>query len=170
MSAVKNALDLQLQVAVDLERLIREIQATGVVREQGDTEQLSGIWARKRSIENKLERLFRDLTDGVLNREEYAYMKAKYTEQLVALTQKEQQAQEANRLLSQALHTSQVWLESVLKYKKLPHVDRELVEQLIDRIVVGDDKRVMIELRCADPLAKLRAVYGRQSEEKSNAG
>lgn len=55
-------------------------------------------------------------------------------------------------------------------YKKLPHVDRELVEQLIDRIVVGDDKRVMIELRCADPLAKLRAVYGRQSEEKSNAG
>lgn len=170
MSAVKNALDLQLQVAVDLEQLIREIRAAGAGHEQGDAEQLSGIWARKRSMENKLERLFRDLTDGVLNREEYAYMKAKYAEQLAALTQKEQQAQEANRLLSQALHTSQAWLESVLKYKKLPHVDRELVEQLIDRIVVGDDKSVMIELRCADPLAKIRAVYERQSEGKSNAG
>ncbi|MGN0773378.1 MAG: recombinase family protein [Candidatus Ventricola sp.] len=172
MSAVKNVLDLQLQVAVDLEQLIREIRSSPLGRgcERDDTEELLSIRARKRSIEDKMERLLRDLMDGNLDREEYAYMKAAYREQLAALSQKEKKAQEENLALSQALNTSQAWLENMMKYRKLPHVDRELMELLIDRIVVGDDKRVMIELRCADPLAKLQIMLDQHPEGKTHAG
>lgn len=172
MRAVRHALDVQIQVAADLDKLIRDVQSMPRVKayQQENMDALSSIRAKRRGVEEKLERLLVDLTDGRIDREQYAREKARCAAQLGELLQREREAAEKSGTLFQAIDQSRRWLAAVMEYKRLPQVDRRIVAELIDRILVKDSENVIIEMRFADPLAWIGERLSQISGESTYAG
>lgn len=171
MRALKNTLDMQLQLTVELEQLLGEAQ---VCRDRDGNRRcedtLAGVRAKKRGVEGSMERLLRDVADGVLSREEYAYAREAYRKRLDALENREKQNVEESRALERTLCTSRAWLAHMMQYRKLPQIDGAIVEALVGRIVVMDGDSIHIELRFADPLSAVRAALDGQPEDKTDAG
>ena len=117
-----------------------------------------------------MERLLRDVADGVLSREEYAYAREAYRKRLEALDDREKQIMEESRALERTLCTSRAWLAHMMQYGRLPKINRAIVEALVGRIVVMDGDSVHIVLRFADPLSAVRAALDGQPEDKTDAG
>ena len=86
-AVVKNAIDQQTKVAVDIEQLVASIknspETKRVFTEAAETAE--GISAKRQKVENRMERLLTDLTEQMIDRNEYGYMKARYSQQLKEL-------------------------------------------------------------------------------------
>lgn len=73
MDTLRNALDTQLCAAVDLEQFIKEVQSMPKVvhYESSVQNQLSSIQSKRRHMELRLEQLIVDLTEGLIDKDEY---------------------------------------------------------------------------------------------------
>ena len=157
MRAVTNLLNQQLKVAVDMERLVAEVQNMPKVQahQRTVTDQYSSIRAKRRNMEAKIEQLLMDLTERVIDRSEYDYMKSRYTEQYEELLEEEARAGADMKTLDIALNTAQKWIAMIKKHQQLPYIDRELMDELVESILVHSDKRIKINLNYADPYKPL---------------
>lgn len=92
---VRNAIDQQVKVAVDIEQLVESIRnspkAKRAFTEASETSE--SITAKRKGIENRIEGLLIALTERIIDRNEYEYMKAKYSQQLKTLLKAEEAAQ-----------------------------------------------------------------------------
>ena len=60
-----------------------------------------------------MEQLLFDLTSGLLDREDYEYLKRKYTEEMNFLKQREKQVKEQVLQLDRALEATRKWLAAL---------------------------------------------------------
>ncbi len=54
-----------------------------------------------------------------------------------------------------ALATAETWMAAVRRYQKLPFLDRGLIDALVEKILVFEDKSIRICLTYQDPVALL---------------
>lgn len=157
MRAVTNLLNQQLKIAVDMERLVAEVQNMPKVQSYQRTvaDQYSSICAKRRNMEAKIEQLLIDLTEKVIDRSEYDYMKSRYTKQYEKLLEEESRAGADMKTLDIALNTAQKWIAMIKKYQELPYIDRELMDELVESILVHSDRRIKVNLNYADPYKPL---------------
>ena len=80
-------------------------------------------------------------------------MRAEYAARLSDARMHEETALRKLDAWEQARRTEEQRLEALRRYRSLPHIDRELVEALVDRVEVLPGRRIRIQLRCADPFA-----------------
>ncbi len=153
MSAVTNLLNKQLEIAVDVEKLIQDIrQMPKVVRHQTSIgDQIQSCIVKKRNIESKIERLLMDLTEGLITREEYEYMKNRYSQQSMLIADEYTELKNKSEELTDVITTAQMWLSAIREYKKLPAITRELFETLVDKVYISSSQKVKIQLMYADP-------------------
>ena len=111
--------------------------------------------AATEKAEAGLERLVTDRIAGILGQEEYEYMRAEYAARLSDARMHEETALRKLDAWEQARRTEEQRLEALRRYRSLPHIDRELVEALVDRVEVLPGRRIRIQLRCADPFANV---------------
>ena len=57
--------------------------------------------------------------------------------------------------LDASLQAVNKWLDSLRRYRELPELSRELLDELVERIEVTADRDVRVILNCADPFAPL---------------
>lgn len=156
-TAVKDTLDQQLQVAIDFEKLAKEIQEmpqTIAYQNSAEIKHRNLIQKRK-NTETKMEQLLIDLTQRVIDREEYEYMKKCYMKQHEQLLEEEASASAEAKVLEQTINSSHEWIEAVRQYEKYPEVTRSLLEQLVEKIEVSSDRHVKITLNYVDPCQPL---------------
>lgn len=171
MEAVSDLLDQQVLTAVDIEDLLEEIKRrpTTSVYVQRAQEQYMRAVAKRKNLEHKLNQLLIDLSQSLISRSEYEYIKGKYEEQLEFCVGAEADALADKNALETTVAASQKWINAIYKYKKIPEVTAELVDALIDRIEVIDSKSVRIKLKYSDPYQSIRALEQRM-ERVRNAG
>lgn len=171
MQAVTDLLNQQLQVAVDMEQLVNDVQSMPKIRSHQKTaeEQYNSICIKRHNMEAKLEKLLVDLTERLIDRDEYNYMKEQYDRQYEKLLEMEAEAGADMKKLDMALGTAQKWIVMLKKYQKFPQIDRNLMEELIDRICVNENKEINISLNYADPYKPLMDCL-EESEAIPNAG
>lgn len=172
MKALQNTLDHQLKTVIDVERLIEEIRAMPKVthyNEKTDNKLLS-IQTKRRNMEQKLEQLMMDVTDGLLDLQEYTYAKNRYSEQLERLLEEENKAFAATKELGNLLTSTERWLRTLKAYHAMPEIDRKTVEYLVERINIYHDRRVEIILNYRDPYQMLRDFVDNLPEVVADAG
>lgn len=169
MDKLKHFLDKQVEVAVDIERLIAAVHAMEKAPNSMQN-RLASLHSQTANMDAKLERLLEDATMGVLDREEYLRIKASYLAEQSVLQQQEQQAYEAYEHMKAALRTSEVWLRKIQHYRKVPVVDRDIVDALVDRILVYENRDIHISLTYNDPYAQLMACLCHSEGGISRAG
>ncbi len=159
MNAVTNLLNQQVQVCIDVEKLTEKVMENSEVlaHQNAVNSEYAGIRAKRRNVEAKMEQLLVDLTKRLISREEYLYMKERYASQLEELLIAETKAAAETKALGTVVDTTQKWIDAVKKYQKLPFIDRELIDALIDSIEVYGDRHIKINLNYADPYEPLRS-------------
>ena len=89
MQAVTDTLNQQIQVAVDVEQLADRLKRMPkVVCYQNDAENhYASVSAKRKNMEAKMEQLLIELTQKVIDRREYDYMKKQYAKKYEELLQ-----------------------------------------------------------------------------------
>lgn len=104
-AVVRNAIDQQVKVAVDIEQLVESIRnspkAKRAFTEASETSE--SITAKRKGIENRIEGLLIALTERIIDRNEYEYMKAKYSQQLKTLLKAEEAAAARRNVVQEQL-------------------------------------------------------------------
>lgn len=153
MQAVTDTLNQQLQVAVDVEQLADRLKRMPkVVCYQNDAEShYASVSAKRKNTEAKMEQLLIELTQKVIDRREYDYMKKQYAKKYEELLQEETKALSDIRAKDAALSVTEKWLDTIKKYQKIPSIDRGLLELLVARIEISEDRTIKIILNYEDP-------------------
>lgn len=169
MDKLRHLLDKQVEVAVDVERLIEvahEMERTP----DGVRNRLASIHGQYVNMDAKLERLLEDAAMGILDREEYMRIKKHYLEEQASLAKQEQAVREEYEQLQTVMGTAETWLSEIQRYRKVPVVDRQLVDALVDRILVYENRDIHISLTYSDPFALLTACLDESMGGVSRAG
>lgn len=168
-TAVKDTLDQQLRAAIDFVKLAKEIESMPqTVAYQSSVEiRHRNLVQKRKSIEAKMEQLLVDLTQRVIDRGEYEYMKKCYMLQHEQLLEEETRASAEAKVLEHTMNSSKAWLDAILQYQKYPEITRGLLEQLIERIEVTSDRHVKITLNYIDPCRPLINFLNRMEEMRN---
>lgn len=169
VSALRTVLDQQVALTADIEKVLQFVDQSPVVQHPSGNSRLQSIRVKRRNLESKQERLLTDLTDGLLNRDEYEYTKARYAKEHTALLEEEREAELEALTLKETYHSAQKWLNSLKKYRRLPVLNREIVDLIVERILIYSDKRIEIVLSCSDPYQAF-AVILKETETNKHAG
>lgn len=152
-SVVKNAIDQQMKVAVDVEQLIAGIKNSAAVK--FECAELAGssasISAKRKRLEDRMERLLVDLTARIIDRNEYEYMRAKYLQQLKDLQNVEENINVHKSAVQEKLSDVQAWLRNMKEYQSLPELTPEILRLLIKEILVHDSRDISIVFNFSDP-------------------
>ena len=111
---------------------------------------------KKREEYEKLQKLlmslYENLTDGVIDREEYARLKASFT---ARADEAEKQMDALRESLNdiQSHGTENVWMNEFIKRQELASLDRAVVVALIDKILIHSNDMVEIIYRWQDEFA-----------------
>ena len=159
MRAVEQTLNQQVKIAVDMEKMLQDIRRMPKIAsaQSRQASALTSLRIKRQNVEKKAEQLLQDLAVGLIDKDEYEYVKKVYADQCEKLRQEEFSLQELMMVSSAHLRDAERWIAEVKRYQRLPEVDRPIVDLLIEEIRVFEDKSVKIILNYADPYAPLRA-------------
>ena len=89
--------------------------------------------------------------DGVLDKEEYLSYKTDYEKQDKEIREKIRLAEQKKDRFGEAEESYENWIEKFIKYGTLSEVTREIVTELIEKIVVNGDKSIDIVFKYQSP-------------------
>ena len=78
-------------------------------------------------------------------------MKKQYAKKYEELLQEETKALSDIRAKDAALSVTEKWLDAIKKYQKIPSIDCGLLELLVARIEISEDRTIKIILNYEDP-------------------
>lgn len=154
---------------------------------ESDKDELLKAADRRREIkkrceeaDQKIERLQKELTgvqkykkktyenyvDGILDKEEYLSYKSEYERQDQDIREKIRQTEQEKENFGEAEESYENWIEKFVKYGKLEEVTREIVTELIDRIIVNGDKSIDIVFKYQSPYPSGKQEINRMPIDK----
>lgn len=89
-------------------------------------------------------KLYDSFAEEILDRTEFETFKAKYDQSLEEIRQAMECQQREIRNLQETLEKQQEWLEYFLEYRDRTEVDRLMLVNLVKRIEVYEQKRIII--------------------------
>lgn len=160
METVRNLLNQQAMVAVDVDALLTDIQnrsSTNLYVTHAN-ERYRNTLNKRKQMEARIDQLLVDLTQRLIDRGAYTYMKDKYEKQLEDLIREEAKSLEDRNAVTAAITFSKQWVNTLLKFRAFPEITKELVDTLIDRVEVFDNDHIRVILKYADPYAALEKL------------
>ena len=168
-AAVLAALQEQIRLAADMERLLR--LADSLPEERRDVKDYDVQMIRlqedmERNREFRLK-LYESLQEGVIDRDEYFAFKKNYEEKIrkaqEALDMLEKERQEA----LEGGRKDLAWLERFRAYGTIEKLDREAVTDLVEAVYVHDDRTLEIVFSFADRWSEAEKYIRRITAERS---
>lgn len=162
---VLDSLKQHIRNVIDLSDLL-QMTDTAQLR-QASMQRLQKRLDRKRQeidrAQTLLQSLYENLADGIIDRDDYKDLKAKYTRRR---KEAEEQADGIREEMSQELAGSsenRAWMEQFRKYQNITELDRHAVVTLIERIMLYKEHRVEIVYRWENEYQWLAALVARQA-------
>lgn len=170
--SVENLLDKQVAIAEDLEQLLAEVKGMPKVTNYQSLlqKQLLGIRKKRENTEEKMEHMLVDLMEGTIDRDMYEYAKQQYAEKRDQFLMQENEISVAIGEMKNAINTAEKWVQEIKEYQKLPEVNRELLDKLVESIEVFGSREIEVHLSYSNPFKALKEYLDRIPEVKKNAG
>lgn len=159
IDAINRILQSQLEVIADLEAVIGTYEAASENRHDPDDELLLSIRVKRKNTEAKLEQLLVDLTDGLLNKDEYDYLKSRYSAEHKQLLHEESLLEQKASEKRQTVMTAKKWLKQLKRYHTLDEFDREMIDLLVKRVLIYKNNIIHVELSYSDPYNELWSLF-----------
>lgn len=165
--AVLHAIQMQMQVLVDLEKLVTDIDNQIIITSKIKKieKQIAGKEQELEKNQNSAMRLYESYVEELISREDYKMMKEKYVlrvkeiEIAIDALKKEKAAIENNS------NDTFSWIQRLLEYREIDILSHEVVATFIDRVEVFEDKRIQITFSFKDQLDELTEYLSRIRKE-----
>ncbi|MCI9621131.1 MAG: recombinase family protein [Dorea sp.] len=155
-SIVKNEIQKQAKLALkesDKDEILKAADRRKEVQrrcEEAD-QQIERLQKELARVQKYKKKTYENYVDGVLNKEEYLSYKAEYEKQDQDIREKIQQAEQEKDSFGEAEGAYENWIEKFIKYGMLSEVTREIVTELIDKIIVNGDMSIDIVFKYQSP-------------------
>ena len=156
LSIVKNEIQRQAELALkesDKDEILKvadrkkEVQRRCAEADQ----QIERLQKELAAVQKYKKKTYENYVDGVLDKEEYLSYKAEYEKQDKDIRAKIQLAEQEKDSFGEAEESYENWIEKFIKYGTLSEVTREIVTELIEKIVVNGDKSIDIVFKYQSP-------------------
>ena len=164
--AVLQGIRSRVDSVIEMEELLKIIESLpetqrNVFNYDAQIVKLKEDIERNRSFKMKL---YENLQEGMIGQEEYFLFKKSYEAKIQsaeaairAVEQERQQAIEHNR-------ESYAWIDVFKKYQNITSIERKTIVELIEEVIVHEDKKISIRFRYGDQYTKLAELLGNYSD------
>ena len=157
--AVLAAINMQLELALKQEQLIRQMR--GSVREKNLIDkyvgQINYLSQELKKINGKREALFENFAEGILDEDEYRFAKKNYDDEAEEIEKKLTVEKAKKVQLDDILSLSNEWLVAIHKAENITEIDAGLVKHLVSSVKIFENNRVEVELNFRDQ----RSIFNR---------
>lgn len=140
--AVKSALKYQVDLAVNYSKKYGEGFFHQLETEL--TQTLKTAIDKYESYESKLELAFEHYATGVLSKDEYTQIKARYLREQQDAHRNMEHVQNRKQILLDSLQTKLDWIEELLKYQHNVELTKDIVNRLIQKILVKSNGEFVV--------------------------
>ena len=160
----------QIQRLVDVKAVIdaaRQFKSTNGVK----NEYMLALNKAKREQERLQDaqfHLYDDLQSGLLRREEYIRFRERYENEIAVQEAKIEQMNQSLLQLKEARQQDDAFVSFFQKYGNIERLDRDTVNQLIQRVVFHDKQNIEVYFRFADEYEKL-CSFGNTIQEQATS-
>jgi len=163
LAAIQN----QINIVVEIDKLLDDINRSRVLimKVQGLDLQIA---EKTKEIDNYQDfrmKLYESLASEVIDRDEYDFMRQKYTGLIQTARNALEKLQAEREEILKETTVDRTWIEQFIKYRNITELSREVVVTLIDKIYVFEDKRIQIEFNYSDEFALFQELL-KQSERE----
>lgn len=150
--AVLAAINMQLELALKQEQLIRQMRGSAREKNLIDKHvgQINYLSQELKKTNSKREALFENFAEGILDEAEYQFAKKKYDEEAKEIEKKLTVEKAKKVQLDDILSLSNEWLEAIHKAENVTEIDAGLVKHLVSSVKIFEDNRVEVELYFGD--------------------
>lgn len=155
-SIVKNEIQRQAKLALkesDEDEILKAADRRKEVErrcEEAD-QRIERLQKELAGVQKYKKKTYENYVDGVLDKEEYLSYKAEYEKQDQDIREKIRHAEQEKDNFEETEESFENWIEKFIKYGTLSEVTREIVTEVIDRIVVSRDKSIDIVFKYQSP-------------------
>lgn len=150
--AVLTAINIQLELALKQEQLIRQMR--GSVKETNLIDkyvgQINYLSQELKKINSKREALFENFVEGILDEAEYQFAKMKYDDEAAEIEKRLAAEKAKKSQLDDVLSLSNEWFSVIHQAENVTEIDSDLVKHLVNSVKIFEDNRVEVELNFGD--------------------
>ena len=145
-------LNLMIRSVQDIERLVTEENQKQRKMRLSSLGDSSGYQTQIRRLRQKKERTYEDYADGLITKDEYRQYRDKYEQQIEAASAMLAKIGEVKEQTPE----NDPWIERLLQYRELSHLDRNIVVEMVSMIYIYEDNTVKIVYNFSDEVEVLR--------------
>lgn len=164
---VLRAIQKQINLVVEIDELLGDINGSTVMirKLQGLDLRIAEKMKEIDSYQDFRMKLYESLASEVLDRDEYDFMRQKYTGMIQTAREALENLQKEREEILKETTVDRTWIEQFIRYKNITELSREVVVTLIDKIYIFEDKRIQIKFNYSDEFALFQELL-KQSERE----
>ncbi len=158
LQVVFEAIQSQVQLAGEIEKTVSDFQGrTDAERKQEQRKkQLEHEKLELEKVKRYQENLYDDYADGLMNEQDYIYLRARYKEKETVLQNYISELNQESQSLNEEKLQENLWLKSMLQFRDSMALTREMLATLISKIIVYDRSTLRVDFRFQDDFQKLQ--------------
>lgn len=155
--AVLITIQKQIELVATLEEVIQEINNAPVVHTQSQrlTHLLKLRLQELEKARTIKDSLYVDWKMGELSRDDYGRMKTKFETQIQQLEQTVAHLQEETRVMEKGVTVDDPYLATFKRHKNIDHLERGILVELVEAILIHESGEVEIEFKFADQCRRI---------------
>ncbi len=149
---VLELIQLQVKICVDYEKLILKLKDTTAERsiKEKQNSNIQGLRLKISGVQGRIRRLYDDLTDGILTKEEYLFAKQSLYDELEGMNEALAEAVMRKKEFDSALSSENQWIHLMKSVSGAKELTQELVNSVIEKVLVYDRFRIEVVMRYDD--------------------
>ena len=165
--AVFSVIKAQIDMALSQEQLIRQMRGSAKEKNliEKYTDQIHYLVQELKKVNIKREALFENYAEGILDEDEYQFVKIKYDEDAEAVQKKLSEAKAKKSQLDGVLTFDNEWLKAMYEAGNHTEIDAELVKHLVSSIKVYEGNRIDVELNYGEQRTLFNQIVAEMAGE-----
>lgn len=147
--AVFSAMKAQLALCLDQEKLMEKMRGTAAEKNliEKNAAKVRFLTGELKQVNSRREGLYENFVEGILDETDYRYAKKTYDSEYEKLERQLADAKRKKKELDGALSGNNAWSKTVRQVDGASALDQAIVDALISRVLIYEDKRVVVEFK-----------------------
>lgn len=165
--AVFSVIKAQIDMALSQEQLIRQMRGSAKEKNliEKYTDQIHYLVQELKKVNIKREALYENYAEGILDEDEYQFVKIKYDEDAEAVQKKLSEAKAKKSQLDGVLTFDNEWLKAMYEAGNHTEINDELVKHLVSSIKVYEGNRIEVELNYGEQRTLFNQIVAEMTGE-----
>lgn len=146
IEVVLQVIQKEIDKISDIKKLIDKIKNNPQAKIKTDflDNQLKANETMLNKNQNRIDRLYNDLLDDLIDKEQYQRIKENLKNESIEIIKNNEQLKKEKDDLKNNISATDTYIETFMKYKNIKKLNRGILQSLVDKIEITEDKKIII--------------------------